>query len=161
MKKHDYRRRIELKTNYEKRFEMLKSKTPRIVVRLTNKRVIMQYVLHNTKGDNVKLNVFSDVLSEIGLKVKSYKSRFYGYLAGYYFGKKVIALKLKKDAILDLGMQKIHKGGKLFSVLKGMIDSGLAIPHEAEILPDLKTIFIGKSEPELKECLKKIDGLKF
>ncbi|MDD4983497.1 MAG: 50S ribosomal protein L18 [Candidatus ainarchaeum sp.] len=161
MKKHDYRRRTELRTNYEKRFGMLKSKIPRIVVRLTNKRVIMQYVLHNLKGDNVKLNVYSDVLSGIGLKTASYKSRFSGYLAGYYFGKKVVALKLKKEAILDLGMQKIHKGGKLFSVLKGMVDSGMAIAHEPEVLPDMKTLLAGKSETELKEYLKKIDGLKF
>ena len=161
MKKHDYRRRTELRTNYEKRFGMLKSKIPRVVVRLTNKRVIMQYVLHDIKGDNVKLSVFSDVLSGLGLKAESYKSRYCGYLAGYYFGKKVVALKFKKEAILDLGMQKIHKGGKLFSVLKGMVDSGLSIAHEPEILPEMKTLLAGKPEAELKEYLKKIDMLKF
>ncbi len=161
MKKFDYRRRKEMKTNYEKRYALLKSKTPRIVVRLTNTRVILQYVLHNAVGDNIKSTLSSSKLSEIGIKTKSYKSRLCGYLAGYYFGKQIIAKKLGKDAILDLGMQKVHDKGKLFGVLKGLVDSGLNIPHEESILPTKEIILNGKDEKELAGYITKIDGLKF
>jgi len=159
MKPYDYRRRRELKTNYEKRFALLKSKMPRIVVRLTNTRFILQQVIHNEKGDLVKLTLGSEILKTVGLK--SYKSKLAGYLAGYGFGKQIIAKKLGKDCVLDLGLQKVHSKGKLFSVLKGLIDAGLAIAHSEEILPTKEMILNGKSEKDLAEYLKKVEGLKF
>jgi len=42
-----------------------------------------------------------------------------------------------------------------------MVDSGLSIAHEPEILPEMKTLLAGKPEAELKEYLTKIDMLKF
>lgn len=159
MKLYDYRRRKQLKTNYKKRFALLKSRLPRIVVRVTNTRFILQYVLHAPQGDQVKVTVGSQVLNKIGLK--SYKNRLAGYLAGYYFGKIVIAKKLKKEGILDLGMQRAHSKGKLFSALKGMLDAGLVIPHSEEVLPTKEMILGGKTEKDLAEYLKKIDELKF
>ena len=161
MKKIDYRRRKSLKTNYKKRFNLLRSGLPRIVVRVSNKKIIVQYVEHNSKGDNVRSSVTSDVLSKIGIKAISYKNKFCGYLAGYYFGKQALAKKAKKKAILDIGMQKLYKGGRIFSVVQGILDAGFDIPCDKEMLPSRKLILGTNDEKILNDYTKKIDSLKF
>jgi len=83
-----YNRRRDLKTNYAKRLAMLKSGKSRIVLRLTNLYVNIQYVEHNAKGDSISLALLSKELKEFGWN-KSFKSIPACYLAGYLFGKNV------------------------------------------------------------------------
>jgi large subunit ribosomal protein L18 len=54
-----YRRKREGKTNYKKRLEYLKSKSTRLVIRKTNKHVIMQLVQYHPDGDHVLIGVSS------------------------------------------------------------------------------------------------------
>jgi len=129
-----YKRRRELKTNYAKRMSLLKSGNNRVVLRISNLYANIQYVEHNTKGDNTKFSLLSKDLNEFGW-TKGYKSVPACYLAGYLFGKNVLHNKLKKDAILDLGLQNAFKNGRLFAVVKGVIDSGLNIPCDKEVFP--------------------------
>jgi large subunit ribosomal protein L18 len=129
-----YTRRRNLKTNYAKRLAMLKSGKSRIVLRLTNLYANIQYVEHNVKGDTIKFALLSKDLKEFGW-TKGFKSIPACYLAGYLFGKTVISKKLKKDAILDLGLQNAFKQGKIFACVKGIIDSGLEIPVNEEAYP--------------------------
>lgn len=129
-----YTRRRDLKTNYAKRFSMLKSGKARIVLRLTNLYANIQYVEHDSKGDAIKFALLSKELKEFGWN-KSSKSIPACYLAGYLFGKTIISKKLKKDVILDLGLQNAFKQGKLFACVKGMNDAGLNVVASEEAYP--------------------------
>jgi large subunit ribosomal protein L18 len=40
-----------------------------------------------------------------------------------------------KEAVLDLGIQRPSKGGRLFAALQGLLDAGVAVPHAKEVLP--------------------------
>ena len=62
------RRRREGKTNYRKRLKLLLSGRPRLVVRVTNNRVIAQIVEYDPKGDKVVVGVDSSMLREYGWK---------------------------------------------------------------------------------------------
>jgi len=57
-----YRRKREGKTNYKKRLEYLKSKQLRLVIRKTNKHMILQIVQYHPDGDKVLLGVSSKKL---------------------------------------------------------------------------------------------------
>jgi len=127
-----YRRRRELKTNYAKRFTLLKSGKNRIVIRVSNLYINVQYVEHNTKGDNIKLSVMSKELKKFGW-LKGFKSVPASYLTGYLFGKKALNKKLNKDVIVDFGLHKVFKKGRLFAVVKGLIDQGLKVPTDPKV----------------------------
>lgn len=156
-----FRRRKELKTNYEKRFALLKSKTNRLVLRVTNQYVLAQYVVHNNTGDLNKLSLVSKVLKEYGW-TKGFKSLPASYLSGYLFGKKAVEAKLSKDLILDLGLQKSFKKGRIYSFVKGAIDSGLNISVDKDVLPSQDRIEGKhiKSEALFKKVKEAIDAKK-
>src|SRR3989339_525255 len=60
------RRRLEFKTDYNKRIKLLKSQRPRIVFRRTNKYVIVQYVTSYEAQDKVELGLNSKILLKYG-----------------------------------------------------------------------------------------------
>ena len=37
---------------------------------------------------------------------------------------------------MDIGRYKITKGGRISAALKGLVDSGIDIPHDKKIFPD-------------------------
>ena len=39
-----------------------------------------------------------------------------------------------KEGVLDTGFKQPLKGGKCFAFLKGVVDGGLAVPHDAEVV---------------------------
>ena len=56
------RRRKENKTDYAKRLKLLKSETPRIVFRKTNKYLIAQYIVSEETHDKVEIGITSKIL---------------------------------------------------------------------------------------------------
>jgi large subunit ribosomal protein L18 len=64
----NYKRRREGKTDYAKRLEMLKSRQPRLVVRKSNKCVIVQVVEFGEKGDKTLACANSFDLGKFGFK---------------------------------------------------------------------------------------------
>ena len=91
MKKLDKRRRREGKTNYRKRLSLLKSESPRLVVRKTNKYIILQIVESEKAQDKVIFTVSTKELLKHGWpeeKKGSLKSLGAAYLAGLLIGKK-------------------------------------------------------------------------
>ncbi len=135
------RRRRESKTDYRKRLALLKSEKPRIIVRRTNKRIIIQVAEYHEDGDRILLTVTSDMLREYGWN-RSYKSIPAAYLAGYLAGKRAIKWKIGK-AVLDIGRHPAIAGTKLFATLKGMVDAGMDIPHAEDMYPSDERI-VGK-----------------
>lgn len=134
------RRRREGKTDYKARLKLLESAVPRIVIRKTNKYIIVQYVETKEAQDFVRLGASSKELLKHGWPHKgSLKSLSACYLTGILLGEKI--KKINQDAvILDIGLSRNIKKGRIYAVLKGLIDSGLNIKHKKDILPDEKRI---------------------
>ena len=135
------RRRLENRTNYTKRKNLLEGEKPRIVVRKSNKYITVQYIESKAAQDTVKVSVNSRELLEQGWskdKAGSLKSLSAAYLTGLLFGKKI---KDFDNAILDTGLIRSTKSSRVYAVVKGIIDSGVEIPCNEEVLPteeDLK-----------------------
>ncbi len=132
------RRRIEGKTDYGKRLNLLKGEKPRVVFRKTNKYVICQYILSKEAKDFVDLGITSKQLLKYGWPEKfsgSLKSITASYLTGYLMGTK-IKKENKEIPIIDFGMLKTLHKTKLFAFLKGMIDAGIKISCKKEAFPE-------------------------
>jgi large subunit ribosomal protein L18 len=124
-----FRRRREGKTDYTKRLALVRSKTPRLVVRKSNKRIVAQVINFDLKGDTTIASVDSNEL-------KNYK--WYGtnntpsaYLVGYLIGKKLAGQK----CVLDIGRRHPSHGSVVFATLKGAVDGGIIIPFNKSVLP--------------------------
>jgi len=148
------RRRMEAKTDYKSRLALLKSGKPRIVIRKTNKYIIVQLVQSDIAQDKVLTGNTSKVLLTMGLPKElsgSLKSLGAAYLTGFIVGKQAIKAGIK-EAILDSGMYINVKNSRIYAALKGAVDSGLHIPHNEKILPQMEKI---KSE-KLSKVFDKI-----
>ncbi len=129
-----YRRKREQKTDYGKRLHLLLANKPRLVVRVTNQKLIAQLVEFSPKGDKVLEGVDSFMLKKLGW-THSCKNFPAAYLTGLLLGRKIQKKKVK-EAVLDTGFINPLKKGKIYAFLKGCVDGGVQIPHNPEILPD-------------------------
>lgn len=130
-----FRRRREQKTDYPNRLRLLLSKKIRLVVRITNHKIIAQLIGFDIKGDKVLVAVDSTTLKTMGWNY-SYKNYPAAYLTGLLLGK-TGAKKGCHEAILDVGFKSPLKKSKIYAFLKGVLDGGINVPHgEADIFPD-------------------------
>jgi large subunit ribosomal protein L18 len=151
------RRRRECKTDYRLRTTLLKSGMPRIVVRITNKYFIAQAVESNEAQDKVLLTVTSKDLLKNGWDKKnggSLKSIAAGYLTGLLLAKKLG----KGKFIMDLGMVRTFKGGRAFSVVKGLVDGGLSIPANKAVFPSEERLNGEHLSDDVKAMVAKVKG---
>ena len=129
-----FRRRRKNITDYRKRLKLLKSKKPRLIVRRFLNNIIAQITLYNEKGDKTLLTIHSKILEKKygwkGHRGNLPTAYLVGLLAGLEAKKKGI-----EEAILDIGRFRSTKENSLYSALKGIIDAGLNIPYNEEILP--------------------------
>lgn len=128
-----FRRKREGKTDYRKRLKLLLSNRPRLVIRRSLDNVIAQIVQYDEKGDKVVAASSTMELRKLGWKLSTGNIPA-AYLAGLSLGAKA-KKKGVKTAILDLGMQTSTKGSRVYACLKGVIDSGIEIPHNKDVLP--------------------------
>ncbi len=133
-----FRRRREGKTDYKKRLALLKSGKPRVVIRRTNRYIIVQFVRFRPDGDEVIAQAFSKELSKFGW-VYNGKNLPAAYLTGYLAG---IRAKSKgvEEAVLDIGRFPSTKGSRIYAALKGVLDAGLHVPYSPDILPSEERI---------------------
>ena len=104
-----------------------------MVVRRSLHNIYAQIVEFYPKGDKTLIAFDSRHLQKIGWKGGKSNTPT-AYLVGLLIGKKA-AEKGIKEAILDIGLQKSKKGSKVYAVLKGVVDAGVAVPHSDEMLP--------------------------
>ncbi|MCD6383130.1 MAG: 50S ribosomal protein L18 [Thermoplasmata archaeon] len=150
-----FRRRREGKTDYRYRLRLLKSGLPRAVVRVTNRKVIVQIIEYHPEGDRVLATALSSDLVKLGWK-RSLKNLPAAYLTGLLAGKKAVEKGVEK-AVLDIGLHVPVKGSRVFATLKGLLDAGLEIPHGEEKLPDEERLFgahIGDGVAEEVKAIK-------
>lgn len=133
-----YRRKREGKTNYKKRLNLLKSRKPRLVIRHSNRRVITQIVDYGEGGDRVIASAYSTELGKYGWKFST-NSLPAAYLTGFLCAKKGISVG-DKEATLDMGLHPPIKGSRIYSALKGAVDSGLQVPRGDDVFLDEKRI---------------------
>jgi large subunit ribosomal protein L18 len=137
-----YRRKREGKTSYSKRLKLIKSSKSRLVVRFTNQRVIGQVIDFTETGDHVIAGVDSFSLKKEGWK-HSGKNLPAAYLTGLMLGKSALKADCK-EVILDTGFKSFLKGGKVAAFLKGVVDSGLNVPHGSDDIFPSEDRILGK-----------------
>jgi large subunit ribosomal protein L18 len=137
MKRHavkvmQYRRKREGRTDYRKRLKMLVSGISRLVIRNTNKNIIVQVVDYSADGDHVVVTANSSELPKLGWKHAT------GNLPAAYLTGMLAAQKAKKKhvekAIVDFGLQ-LKSSSRLYAAVKGAIDNGLEIPAGEDVFP--------------------------
>jgi large subunit ribosomal protein L18 len=136
------RRRLEAKTDYKSRLALLKSQKPRLVVRKTNRYIIAQIVQTEIAQDKVVAGLTSKVLLSKGWPSElsgSLKSLGAAYLTGFLLGKLALHSGVK-DIILDIGMQRNTKNSRLFAIVRGVVDAGVSVPHNPDVLPQMENI---------------------
>ncbi len=127
------RRKREGKTDYRLRLKLVKSGLPRVVVRRSNRYILVQIVESRLGGDRTILTVNSKVLSSYGWKGGT-KNLPAAYLTGLIAGKKAAEMGIKK-AIADIGRYSPVHGSRVFAAIKGVIDGGLEVPMSNEAAP--------------------------
>jgi len=155
-RKLDKRRRRECKTNYTKRLILLKGKVPRLVVRKTNKYIILQIVESSHAQDKVVYSVNTkELLKQSWPEAKkgSLKSVTASYLGGLLLGKK--AKDLKQEIILDSGLISNTYSSRVYAAVKGVADSGIKIKFNEKVVPSEERIknnyeFFEKMKGEIK-----------
>jgi len=153
------RRRREGKTNYYRRYRMVKSgQKIRVVVRKTNTQIIAQVIEFAPNGDKTLVGVTSKSLRNYGW-LGDLNNTPAAYLTGLVAG----LLSLKKGityAIPDIGMHKSVKGSRIYAVLKGFVDAGVKIPVDEEMFPDEDRI-LGKHISEYANLMYSNDQAAF
>lgn len=126
------KRRLEKKTDYYQRLELLKSGLPRLVVRKSLKNILAQVVKYDPQGDRVLTSAITKELRKYGWKGGNNLPA--AYLTGLLVGLKAKKLGINK-MILDIGLRRSTKGNSIYAVAKGCLDAGIEIPIGSEVIP--------------------------
>lgn len=129
-----FRRRREGKTNYYRRRRLLLSRKPRLVVRKTNTKVIVQVINAKVQGDVTEASAISPELAAYGWAASA-NNLPSAYLTGFLAGLRAKSKGIN-NAVLDIGLNPPVKGSKVYAALKGVVDAGVDVPHNPEVLPD-------------------------
>lgn len=129
-----YRRRRESKTDYAARRILATSKYPRLVVRVSNRNVLVQIIKSEIIGDFVLTQTSTHELkSNYGWEASG-KNIPASYLLGLITGKKAHKAGIER-VNLDIGLKTATYGSKVFAVVKGANDTGLEIPYDSDVTP--------------------------
>jgi len=164
------RRRREGKTDYKARVKMVRqdknkfnTKKYRLIVRLTNRKVVCQVAYATIAGDMIVAQATSADLAKYGISVglKNYAA---AYATGLLVARRTLkkygldeAIKGKEEidgeeyhveeedteqrpfkCILDVGVRRTCVGARMWGALKGAVDGGLHIPHSTKNFPGFK-----------------------
>ncbi|UCE37786.1 MAG: 50S ribosomal protein L18 [Thermoplasmata archaeon] len=132
------RRRREGKTDYRKRIRHLKSGLPRAVIRKSTRNINVQFIEYDPRGDKVICTASGFDLEGFGWKSTTSNTTA-AYLTGYLAGKRAKNAGIEK-AVLDIGLHTPTKGSRVFASLSGLLDAGIDLPHDKEILPSEERI---------------------
>lgn len=130
-----FRRRKEGKTDYRSRRALVLSRLPRLVVRLTLNHIIVQIVKAEVAGDKVVASAHSRELAKTYGWQGNCRNVPAAYLTGLLCGFKATVYGVKK-AVLDIGLHSPSRGARVFAALKGVLDSGVTVPHSENMLPE-------------------------
>ncbi|KAM4066000.1 ribosomal large subunit protein [Hirsutella rhossiliensis] len=165
-----YKRRRQGKTDYYARKRLItqaknKYNAPkyRLVVRFTNKDIIMQIVTSEITGDKVLVAAYAHELRAYGIN-HGLSNWAAAYATGLLIARRVLSkLGLDKDfvgveeadgeftlteaaetddgerrpfkAFLDVGLARTSTGARVFGAMKGASDGGILVPHSEKRFP--------------------------
>ncbi len=121
-------RRARSLTDYKRRIALLKGGMNRLVVRKTNRCVIMQIVEYREDGDVILKSVNSKELVKYGWSPR--RNIPTAYLTGVLLSKR--APNKDAELVLDTGLYKPVKNSLIFAAAKGCIDSGMKLRGSIE-----------------------------
>ena len=126
-----FKRRRRNLTNYAKRLGLLKSMKPRMVVRKSNRSILVQFINYLEGGDMTIAAANSNELKKFGWQSRNNTPTAYltALLAGVRAKGKGVT-----EFVLDIGLATPSKGALVFSAVKGAIDAGLKTKYEKEML---------------------------
>ncbi|MCX8194179.1 MAG: 50S ribosomal protein L18 [Candidatus Pacearchaeota archaeon] len=151
------KRRLKYKTDYRRRLKLLKSEKPRLVIRKTNKYIIVQIVKSDESKDFTIAYTNSKELSKFGWNY-GFKNLPAAYLTGYLAAKKVLKRNVK-EVVVDIGLQSSTKGSRIYAAVKGAIDGGLSLNCSKEMFDESR--FKGEHlKNKFKDINKKIEEIK-
>jgi len=149
-----FRRAREGKTDYRKRLCLLASGKPRLVVRVTDRKIIGQVVDYGQDGDKVIFGTNSKSLEKLGWK-GSKKNLPAAYLTGYFTAKNCIQ-KGVKEAILDIGLRPSLKGNRIYAFAAGATEGGLKLNCDKKMLPSQDRIRGKHINPETEKIFEEV-----
>ena len=136
------------------------SNKPRLVVRITNTQFIAQIVRYHPEGDITEAQFNSSSLRRKYGWEYNVKNLPSAYLTGYVLGH-LAKEKGIEEVILDVGLRKPHRKGRIYALVKGVLDAGVYIPHDPSILPDEERLKGTHIEKYLnKEISKRFEEIK-
>jgi large subunit ribosomal protein L18 len=144
-----FRRRRTGLTNYKKRLQLIISRKPRLVIRVSNKYINCQVIKYKSDGDVTIIAFNSKNLINYGFKGS--KNLQSAYLTGLVAGLKALKEGIKK-AVLDTGLKPSVKNSRIYACLKGFIEAGVSVPHGDEVMPDDKLL----KKDELTKYITKV-----
>ena len=128
-----FRRRRENRTDYARRLALLKSGRTRLVVRRTNRNVIVHFVNFDESGDRTVCLANSKSLAKFNWKPR--RNLPTAYLTGLLAGKEALRRGVR-DAILDTGLTTSSRSSLVFGALRGVLDAGVSVPHGENLVDD-------------------------
>lgn len=137
------------KTNYRKRKALLIGRHTFAAVRISNENLQVQITKPKKDGDQVIVSAHSRELIKYGWK-GSRNSLPASYLTGYLIGLKALSRGIE-SCILYLGNRSFSS--RVAAVVKGMLDAGLSIPIDEDVIPEMDRIE-GKHIAEYASLLK-------
>lgn len=129
-----FRRRREGLTDYYLRTKLLRSGLPRVIIRISNKHVRVLVVSSKPIGDITLATAFSQELRRFGWPF-SFNNTPAAYLTAYLAGLRCLKKKVS-EGILDVGLHKPVKGGRIYAACKGLLDAGFKIRLDESMLPE-------------------------
>ena len=105
-----------------------------MVVRKTNRQIIVQLVEAGMEGDRTLVAAYSSELAGFGYSGATANTPA-AYLTGMLFAVKAFNAGYE-EAILDIGLSRASVGARVFAALKGAVEAGFDVPHGDNIMPD-------------------------
>jgi large subunit ribosomal protein L18 len=128
-----HRRRREGRTDYKQRLRLLKSGSPRLVIRRSSAGMMCQVMEYGRDGDKSLASAGPRNLRKEGWKANTGNIPA-AYLIGYMCGR-AARKKGVSEAVLDIGLHTSTKGSRIYACMKGFIDAGVPVPHSEGVLP--------------------------
>jgi len=160
-RKMQFRRRREGTTDYRRRLALLKSGKHRLVVRRSLRYIRAQIIEFDERGDKTIVATSSDMLRGMGWKFACDNTPA-AYLTGLMTGRAAKGKKIN-DVVLDIGLRPSTKGSRLYAVVKGVVDAGLNVRCDAEMLPSEDRIsgkHIAAHNEKFKELPEQFEKIK-
>ena len=128
-----HRRRREKRTDYRARLHLVSGGKVRAVIRKSESHITIDFVKWEKSGDKTMLGVSSAHLMKFGWTAGTGNVPA-AYLTGLLAGKLALVSGIN-EVVVDLGLQPSTSGSRIYATVKGLVDAGLKVPHDASMFP--------------------------